>query len=53
VDTLPNAIPHNLNLHRYRRSNKSYTKDLGSGVKLTLMLIPNGEFLMGASENEP
>jgi formylglycine-generating enzyme required for sulfatase activity len=52
MDTLPNAIPQNLNLHRYRRTNKSYTEDLGSGVKLTLMLIPDGEFLMSTSEDE-
>jgi formylglycine-generating enzyme required for sulfatase activity len=37
----------NLTLHRYRRTNKSYTEDLGSGVWLTLMLMPEGEFLMG------
>ncbi len=42
-----------LTLHRYRRTNKSYTEDLGEGVKLTLMLIPAGEFLMGAPEDEP
>ena len=42
-----------LTLHRYRRTNKSYTEDLGDGVKLTLMLIPSGEFLMGAPEDEP
>jgi formylglycine-generating enzyme required for sulfatase activity len=53
MDTLPSAIPQNLNLHRYRRTNKSYTEDLGSGVKLTLMLIPGGEFLMGAPADEP
>jgi formylglycine-generating enzyme required for sulfatase activity len=43
----------NLNLYRYRRTNKSYTEDLGSGVRLTLMLIPEGEFMMGAPEDEP
>ena len=42
-----------LTLHRYHRTNKSYTEDLGEGVKLTLMLIPAGEFLMGAPEDEP
>ena len=42
-----------LTLHRYRRTNKSYTEDLGDGVKLTLMLIPADEFLMGAPEDEP
>jgi formylglycine-generating enzyme required for sulfatase activity len=44
--------PNELTLHRYRRSNKSYTEDLGEGVKLTLMLISAGEFLMGAPEDE-
>jgi formylglycine-generating enzyme required for sulfatase activity len=43
----------NLNLYRYRRTNKSYTEDLGAGVRLTLMLIPEGEFMMGAPEDEP
>jgi formylglycine-generating enzyme required for sulfatase activity len=43
----------NLNLYRYRRTNKSYTEDLGSGVRLTLMLIPEGEFMMGAPADEP
>ena len=42
-----------LTLHRYRRTNKSYTEDLGDGLKLTLMLIPAGEFLMGTPEDEP
>ena len=42
-----------LTLHRYRRTNKSYTEDLGDGVKLTLMLIPASEFLMGAPKDEP
>ena len=42
-----------LTLHRYCRTNKSYTEDLGDGVKLTLMLILAGEFLMGAPEDEP
>jgi formylglycine-generating enzyme required for sulfatase activity len=43
----------NLNLYRYRRTNKSYTEDLGSRVHLTLMLIPEDEFTMGAPEDEP
>ena len=43
----------NLTLHRYKRTNKAYVEDLGNGVSLTLMLIPAGEFLMGASEVEP
>jgi formylglycine-generating enzyme required for sulfatase activity len=45
--------PSHLTLHRYKRTNKSYTQDLGEGVELTLMLIPSGEFLMGAPETEP
>lgn len=43
----------NLTLHRYKRTNKSYTEVLGDGVELTLMLIPAGEFLMGAPKDEP
>ncbi|MDX2097213.1 MAG: formylglycine-generating enzyme family protein [Leptolyngbyaceae cyanobacterium bins.59] len=46
-------LPSQLTLHRYKRTNKSYTEDLGDGVKLTLMLIPAGEFVMGAPESEP
>lgn len=42
-----------LQLIRYRRTNKSYTETLTDEVKLTLMLISAGEFMMGASENEP
>jgi formylglycine-generating enzyme required for sulfatase activity len=47
------TLPHNLTLHRYRRKNKSYTEDLGEGVKLTLMLIPAGKFDMGGPDDEP
>jgi formylglycine-generating enzyme required for sulfatase activity len=53
VDTLSNALPQNLNLYRYHRKNKSYTEDLGSEVKLILMLIPAGEFMMGTPADEP
>jgi formylglycine-generating enzyme required for sulfatase activity len=42
-----------LSLHRYKRTNKSYSEDLGNGMKLTLMQIPAGEFVMGAPEDEP
>ena len=53
VDTSPTSLPSNLSLYRYKRTNKSYTEDLGNGVKLTLMLIPGGAFVMGAPESEP
>lgn len=48
-----NTLPNHLSLHRYRRTNKSYTEDLGDGIKLTLMLVPAGEFWMGAPQEEP
>jgi formylglycine-generating enzyme required for sulfatase activity len=51
--TSSNPLPPNLTLHRYKRTNKSYVEDLGGGVKLTLMLMPAGEFMMGAPEDEP
>ncbi|MEB3269486.1 MAG: SUMF1/EgtB/PvdO family nonheme iron enzyme, partial [Leptolyngbya sp.] len=47
-----NAPPHTLTLHRYQRTNKRYTEDLGDGVTLPLMLIPAGEFWMGQTEAE-
>lgn len=47
------ASSSNLTVYRYRRTNKSYTEDLGNGVGLTLMLIPAGEFVMGAPVEEP
>ena len=46
-------LANNLTLHRYKRTNKSYTEALGNDVVLTLMLMPVGEFLMGAPEEEP
>ncbi|MFM7449618.1 MAG: formylglycine-generating enzyme family protein [Leptolyngbyaceae cyanobacterium] len=42
-----------LTLHRYECSNESYTLDLGGGVDLTLMLIPAGQFMMGAADDDP
>ncbi|HEY9628108.1 MAG TPA: formylglycine-generating enzyme family protein [Coleofasciculaceae cyanobacterium] len=51
--TSSNTLPNHLSLHRYKRTNKSYTEDLGNGAKLTLMLISAGEFMMGAPEGEP
>jgi len=45
--------PTSLTLHRYNCINQGYTEDLGDGVSLTLMLIPDGEFMMGAPKDEP
>jgi formylglycine-generating enzyme required for sulfatase activity len=53
VATSSNTLPNHLTLHRYRRTNKSYTETLAAGVTLTLMLIPAGEFMMGAPKDEP
>lgn len=47
-----NAQPNPLTLHRYQRTNKRYTENLGNGVTLPLMLIPAGEFWMGQTEAE-
>jgi formylglycine-generating enzyme required for sulfatase activity len=41
-----------LTLHYYERTHDSYTLDLGDGIDLTLMLIPAGEFMMGARADD-
>ena len=53
MDNSSNTLQYNPAIYYYKRTNKSYTEDLGNGVKLTLMLIPAGEFMMGALEQEP
>jgi formylglycine-generating enzyme required for sulfatase activity len=45
--------PDNLTLYRYKRTNQGYTEHLDDKVTLTLMLIPAGEFMMGAPQDEP
>jgi len=45
--------PDNLTLYRYKRTNQGYTEHLGDKVTLTLMLVPAGEFRMGAPLDEP
>ena len=52
MDNSSNTLQYNPAIYYYKRTNKSYTEDLGNGVKLTLMLIPAGEFMMGALEQE-
>ena len=51
--TSSSTLPNHLSLHRYKRTNKSYTENLSDAVALTLMLIPAGEFWMGAPKEEP
>jgi formylglycine-generating enzyme required for sulfatase activity len=40
-------------LHRFKRKNKAYCQVLPGGADLWLMLIPAGEFMMGAPKDEP
>ena len=46
----PSALP--LTLRRYRRSNQGFHEDLGDGVRLTMMQIPEGAFMMGSLKSE-
>ena len=39
-------------IDRQKRTTKYYSEDLGNGIKLDMVLIPEGNFLMGASESE-
>jgi formylglycine-generating enzyme required for sulfatase activity len=41
-----------LRLRRYKRTNKGFYEELGEGVRLTMMQIPAGWFVMGAPEEE-
>jgi formylglycine-generating enzyme required for sulfatase activity len=41
-----------LRLRRYRRKNQGFYEELGGGVRLTMMQIPAGRFVMGAPEEE-
>jgi formylglycine-generating enzyme required for sulfatase activity len=41
-----------LRLRRYRRKNQGFYEELGEGVRLAMMQIPAGRFVMGAPEGE-
>jgi formylglycine-generating enzyme required for sulfatase activity len=47
---MTNSSP--LRLRRYTRTNKGFHEELGDGVRLTMMQIPAGRFVMGAPEEE-
>ena len=42
----------NFFIERQRRTTKYYSEDLGNGIALDMVLVPEGEFVMGAPENE-
>ena len=42
----------NFFIERQRRTTKYYSEDLGNGIALDMVLIPEGEFMMGAPEDE-
>ena len=42
----------NLFIERQKRTTKYYSEDLGNGIKLDMVLISEGDFLMGAAEGE-
>ena len=42
----------NFFIERQRRTTKYYSEDLGNGISLDMVLIPEGEFVMGAPETE-
>nr|WP_290601757.1 bifunctional serine/threonine-protein kinase/formylglycine-generating enzyme family protein [Anabaena sp. AL93] len=47
---IPTPPPANTNLNIHPQS--SFTEDLGKGIKLEMIAIPGGTFLMGSPENE-
>jgi formylglycine-generating enzyme required for sulfatase activity len=42
----------NFFIERQKRKTKYYSEDLGNGIKLDMVLIPEGKFIMGAPESE-
>lgn len=42
-----------LTINRSRQQARSFKEDLGNGVQLEMVAIPEGTFLMGSPENEP
>ncbi|MEM9273124.1 MAG: formylglycine-generating enzyme family protein [Cyanobacteria bacterium P01_F01_bin.143] len=42
----------NFFIERQKRTTKYYSEDLGNGIALDMVLIPEGEFMMGAPETE-
>ena len=42
----------NFFIERQKRTTKYYSEDLGNGIKLDMVLIPEGDFMMGAAEDE-
>ncbi|MDJ0534115.1 MAG: formylglycine-generating enzyme family protein [Xenococcaceae cyanobacterium MO_207.B15] len=42
----------NFFIERQKRTTKYYSEDLGNGIKLDMVLIPEGDFIMGAAEDE-
>ncbi|MUG93035.1 SUMF1/EgtB/PvdO family nonheme iron enzyme [Scytonema sp. UIC 10036] len=41
-----------LTIRRYRRQSQCFIEDLGNGVQLEMVAIPEGSFLMGSPEDE-
>ncbi|MDJ0744208.1 MAG: formylglycine-generating enzyme family protein [Xenococcaceae cyanobacterium MO_167.B27] len=42
----------NFFIERQKRTTKYSSEDLGNGIKLDMVLIPEGDFIMGAAEDE-
>ncbi|MGB3516027.1 MAG: formylglycine-generating enzyme family protein [Elainellaceae cyanobacterium] len=40
-------------IHQQTKTNRRFFEDLGNNVRLEMVLIPSGTFLMGSPENEP
>lgn len=48
-----NRATRTLTIHRHQKQAKSFTEDLGNGVRLEMVAIPEGSFVMGSPEDEP
>ncbi|MEI6444399.1 MAG: SUMF1/EgtB/PvdO family nonheme iron enzyme [Nostocales cyanobacterium ELA583] len=39
-------------IHEYERTAQYFIEDLGNGIQLEMVMIPNGTFIMGSPETE-
>ncbi|MFM6280662.1 MAG: formylglycine-generating enzyme family protein, partial [Dolichospermum sp.] len=45
-------MPKTITINRHKKTARFFTENLGNNIKLEMVLIPEGTFMMGSPENE-